>query len=117
LPSLCDAAVTLAVRANADAVIARTTKGRTARLLAARRPSVPIFAVTGDDTTARPLSLWWGVEPVVGNLADDIEVLASKVVRALQDEGRLPSPATVVLVSGRPELHHVNANFVWIRRL
>ena len=115
LPPLCDAAVTLAARGSVDAIIAITREGRTARLLAARRPAAPIYAVSDGDDCARRLCLWWGVEPVVDALYGDLETILLRVISMLRDQGRLASPATVVVVSGSPDLHRSEANFVRIR--
>jgi pyruvate kinase len=117
LPSLCDAAVTLAARAEADAIIAITRKGRTARLLSARRPRAPIYALTGSEAGARQLSLWWGVTPVHADLAAEINEIISRTVQRLRDEGRLPTPATLVVVNGSPDLEQAGANFVRLRRV
>ena len=117
LPPLCDAAVTLAARASVDAIFALTRKGRTARLLAARRPRAPIYAVTDSDVCARQLCLLWGVQPVVDPLNGAVSDIGVRVVRALRDQGRLPTPATVVLVSGNPNLEGTEANFVRLRRV
>jgi pyruvate kinase len=117
LPALCDAAVTLAARANVDAIIAITREGRTARLLAARRPRAPIYAVTDGDTCARQLCLWWGVHPVVDPLSGELEEIVRRVLAPLRDARALPSPASVVVVSSSPELDRSEANFVRLRRL
>jgi pyruvate kinase len=117
LPPLCDAAVTLAAHAEADAIIAITRKGRTARLLSARRPRAPIYAHTGSDAGARRLSLWWGVTPVVADLSDDLNDIVAGTVLRLRGEGRLPTPATVVVVNGSPDLEQSGANFVRLRRV
>ena len=117
LPSLCDAAVTLAARANAEAIIAVTRTGRTARLLSARRPPAPIYALTGSEARARQLSLWWGVAPVVADLTSELDVLVRRAVQGLRDEGRLPTGATVVIVNGNPDLDQRGANFVRLRRV
>jgi pyruvate kinase len=117
LPPLCDAAVTLAARGGVDAIIAITRQGRTARLLAARRPSAPIYALTDGDEGARPLCLWWGVEPVVESLHGDLDHILVRVINRLRDQGRLAAPATVVVVSGNPDLERGEANFVRIRRV
>ena len=115
LPPLCDAAVTLAARAHADAIIAITTKGRTARLLSARRPSAPIVAVTGTDEVARSLCLWWGVSAMIDRSTDDTEGAMLRVAASLRDQGILPSPSTVVMVSGSPDLDRRESNFLRIR--
>jgi pyruvate kinase len=117
LPSLCDAAVTLAARAGVDAILTITRKGRTARLLAARRPRAPIYAVTNNESCARQLCLWWGVEPVVDPLADAVSEIGVRIVRSLRAQQQLPSPATVVIVSGNPDLAGSEANFVRLRRV
>lgn len=116
LPPLADAAVTLAARARADALIAFTRKGRTARLLAARRPGPTVFAVTDAVTSARPLCLWWGVEPILENLSDRPDHIIQRVVARLQSQSRLPTPATVVIASGSPELEGTDVNFVRLRK-
>ncbi|HUE85271.1 MAG TPA: pyruvate kinase [Vicinamibacterales bacterium] len=117
LPPLCDAAVTLAARAEAEAIIAITRKGRTARLLSARRPRAPIYALTGSESGARQLALWWGVKPVVADLAGDLNEIVVRTVQTLRDEGRLATPATIVVVSGSPDLEQSGANFVRLRRV
>ncbi len=117
LPPLCDAAVTLARHANVDALLAITRQGRTARLLSARRPSVPIYAITDSPECGRRLSLWWGVAPLDESLAGTNDVIVERVVARLQGDGRLPTPAMVVVVSARPELEQGAANFVRIRRI
>ena len=117
LPPLCDAAVTLATHANVDALIAITREGRTARLLSARRPSAPIYAVTDNGDCARRLSLWWGVTPVAEPLTGSNDEIVDRAVKRLVAAGALPSPATVVVVSARPGLEQSGANFVRIRRI
>jgi pyruvate kinase len=117
LPSLCDAAVTLAARAEAEAIIAITRKGRTARLLSARRPRAPIYALTGRDAGARQLSLWWGVTPLVADLAAELDDIVAGAVQRLRHEAQLPAPATVVIVNGSPDLEQTGGNFVRLRRV
>ena len=117
LPSLCDAAVTLAARAQVDAILAITHEGRTARLLSARRPRAPIYAVTEGISCARQLCLWWGVNPVVDSLSDDVDTIVSRVVASLRDGRRLPSPALVAVVNSSPELDRSESNFVRLRRI
>jgi pyruvate kinase len=117
LPSLCDAAVTLAARAGVDAIVAITRQGRTARLLAARRPRAAIFAITANETVARQLHLWWGVQPVVDALTGHMDEIAARVTTSLRDQGHLPSPALVVVVNGSPDLERSGANFVRLRQI
>jgi pyruvate kinase len=117
LPALSDAAVTLATRGGAHAIIAITREGRTARLLSARRPQTPIFAVTDAANVARCLALLWGVTPVVGSIAGDADAIAHRVVAGLREREGLPSPAVVVIVNTSPDLDSTAANFLRVRRI
>ncbi len=51
--AVCEAAVTLANRGDAQAIVAVTRRGGTARRLSALRPRAPIIAATDRDDTAR----------------------------------------------------------------
>ena len=100
-----------------DALFTITRQGHAARLLAARRPIAPVYALTDDEGVARQLCLWWGVDSVVENLADDVDTIVSRVVARLRDAGQLATPATIAIVNGTPDLERAEANFVRLRRL
>lgn len=59
--SVAEAAVHLAADARAGSIVTPTHSGRTARLIACRRPSTPILALTSQRATRRQLALVWGV--------------------------------------------------------
>jgi hypothetical protein len=61
--------------------------------------------------------LWWGVEPVVDSLSGAVSDIGARVIGSLREQRRLPSPATVVLLSGNPDLEGSEANFVRLRRV
>ena len=115
--ALCDAAVTLARKANAEAIVAVTREGRTARLLSMRRPFAPIYAATDRDEVARRLGQWWGCRPMVVNIDGDVETVASRVIEQLQQTGQLAAGTTVVLVNATPDLDRGVANFIRVRRV
>lgn len=114
--ALCDAAVTLVSRGQVDVVVAVTRKGRTARLLSARRPGAPIYAATAHDEVARYLALWWGVVPLVVNLDGHVDEVADRIVELLKSRG-FTSQATVAIVNASPNLDRGGANFLRIRRV
>jgi pyruvate kinase len=60
--SLAQAAVELAESARAVAIVVPTYSGRTARLVASRRPSMPVIALSAMASTRRKLALTWGVQ-------------------------------------------------------
>ena len=70
--AVCEAAVTLAERGDAAAIVAVTRGGTTARVLSALRTRVPIFAATDRPEIARRLALPWGVVPVLTEIGDDV---------------------------------------------
>ncbi len=111
--ALCEAAVTLAAGGHAAAVVAVTRAGKTARMLSAFRPHVPIFAVTPNDVLARRLALWRGVTPLVV----EFDTTGIVIERHLRDGGFLPEGAIVVFVSVSADLTRPDTNFLGIRRL
>jgi pyruvate kinase len=114
--ALCEAAVTLARSGHAQAIVAVTRSGRTARLLAALRPEVPVHAVTGDAAVARRLSLWRGIRPSVEDIGDGLVPIAPIAAR-LVGSGALGAGSSVVLVSVDPDLTRPFTNFLRLVRL
>lgn len=110
--ALCEAAVTLAERARAAAIVAVTEAGHTARMLASLRPSARILAATPSRATAARLSLVWGVTPVVTDEASLAAVRDVLAARAL-----VPSGAAIVFVAMRPALGRDGSNFVHVERV
>lgn len=113
---LADAAIGLAARAHAGAIIAVTREGRTARMLSSGRPTAPIYAATDRPEVARRLALWWGVVPLVVGLEGDVDQVAARVVDELKALGALTASTTAVIVNVSPDLDRGAANFVRIRR-
>jgi pyruvate kinase len=114
--AICEAAVTLANRSDARAIVAVTRGGSTARRLSALRPHAQIIAACGREETARRLSLHWGVWPVHAEIGEDVALAGALVGRELVARGLLPRGAAVVLVSVNPDLSRADANFLKIQR-
>jgi pyruvate kinase len=113
---LADAAIGLAARAHAGAIVAVTREGRTARMLSSGRPTAPIYAATDRPEIARRLALWWGVVPLVVSLEGSVDDVGGRVVDELRGMGALSASPTVVIVNVSPDLDLGAANFVRIRR-
>ena len=96
--ALAQAAVTLATTGQADAIVAVTTEGRTARLLSACRPAAPILAATPDGGVAGSLSLLWGVLPFITRERNVDRLTAELVERGLIERG-----AVVVFINVSPQ--------------
>lgn len=116
VPALCDAAVTLANRGQVEALVAITRKGRTARLLSARRPRAPIYAATDRPEVARRLALWWGVVPMVTSLEGTVDSVSDRILALVRRIGLRPQ-SRVVFVNASPDLDQSGANFLKLRQV
>ena len=115
--AICDAAVTLAEHAHAAAIVAVTHGGKTARVLSALRPRVPIFAATDQPDVSRRLALSWGVVPVLTELGGDLDTAAKRIGAALVARNAIAAGAPIVLVSVNPDLAPGASNFLKIQRV
>jgi pyruvate kinase len=115
--AICEAAVALAERGKADAIIAVTRGGKTVRRLSAQRPHVPILALTERDETARRLALYWGVYPLASSIVHRVDSVGTLIGGQLVERGLVPEGALVVLVSISPDLGRMDANYLKIQRL
>jgi pyruvate kinase len=115
--ALCEAAVTLADRGAAQAIIAVTRGGTTARWLSALRPRAPVFAATERENTARRLALYWGVIPMCMPIGENLEEASGRVGAQLVARGLVTAGATAVFVSISADLARRDANYLKIQRL
>ena len=115
--ALCEAAVTLASRGDAAAIVAITRGGETARRLAALRPRAPIIAACGREEVARRLSLNWGVVPMCTDIGENVDAAGARVCRDLVERGFVAAGAPVVLVSINADLARTDANYVKVQKL
>jgi len=115
--ALTEAAVTLARRSGAHAIVAVTRQGQTARSLSALRPQAAILAATDSDEVARRLALWRGVVPMVCDLGGSTEDVITRVVDEAVRRWGAPADATMVFVNTAADLDRGGSNFVRIRRV
>ena len=115
--ALCEAAVTLANRGQADAIVAITRRGNTARALSALRPRAPIIAATDTIETARRLCLHRSVWPLVTDWGPDVDATGHLVGAALRARGLVRPSGVIVLVSVSEDLSAPQANFLKLHRL
>jgi pyruvate kinase len=83
--SVAQGAVGAVYRLGLAALVVPTNSGRTARLVSAHRPNVPVLAISASIETVRRLNLLFGVTPIqsdhdpeVHRLLDDCAALAAK---------------------------------------
>ncbi len=110
--ALCEAAVALAARAGAAAIVAVTKAGMTPRLLSALRPSARIIAATANPQTAARLGLVWGVTPIVTEAATLVAVRETLLAGSM-----VPAGSTVVFVAMHAELTHDASNYLTVEQM
>ena len=116
--ALCEAAVTLANRGDAAAIVAITRGGSKARRLSALRPRAPIIAACERDDIARRLALNWGVLPMRTDIGENVDTAgAAGWARACRARGLVPAGASVVLVSINADLARTDTNYLKVQKL
>jgi pyruvate kinase len=115
--AVCEAAVTLAERGDARAIVALTHSGTTARVLSALRPGVPIFAASDAPDITRRLTLSWGAMPILTELGDDVAGVASRIAAELVARRLLEPGSVIVFVSVSTSLGPGPTNFVKLQRI
>ena len=90
----------MAEHMNADAIVAYTHTGNSAKKLAGMGPGCPIIAVTDDEKTFHQLSVVWGVLPVLVEGEDIPDATLEKGIEILKADGTLESGDVVVLSGG-----------------
>jgi pyruvate kinase len=110
--ALCEAAVTLATTGRADAIVAVTREGKTARLLSALRPEIRVLAATPSERVAGTLALLRGIAPVITE-ACELEPLE----RMLLDRRLVAAGSVVVFISVSPDLTRADANYLNVQKI
>jgi pyruvate kinase len=110
--ALCEAAVTLATTGRADAIVAVTHEGKTAKLLSSLRPDTRVIAATGNAAVARVLALYRGIAPIVTPLRE-----LDALERLLIDRHLVAPGAVVVFISVSPDMTRLDANYVNVQRV
>jgi pyruvate kinase len=110
--ALCEAAVTLATSARADAIVAVTHGGKTAKLLSSLRPDTRVIAATERDSIARVLALYRGITPVITPIRE-----LDALERWLIDRQFAPSGSIIVFISVSPDMTRLDANYVNVQKI
>jgi pyruvate kinase len=100
--TIASAAVTAVRLLGAPSVIVFTKSGFSARVVAARRPAVPIVVLTDQARTYRQLAMVWGVVPCLVPHADTYEQMAAIARQVLVSEGIAKTGDRVIVTAGVP---------------
>ncbi len=99
--SIAKAAKIISEEIKADAILAFTKSGNTAKMLSAVRPNVPILATVTSDSLANKLNLYRGVEPIVISKGDE-EIDMMEALARIESTTFLKKGDRVIITSGAP---------------
>ena len=101
--SVAQGAVGAVYRLNLAALVVPTTSGRTARLVSAHRPKVPVLAISPRIETVRRLNLLFGVHAVLSEPVEDIRDLLDYCAELAAHHGVAKSGDKIAITAGLPE--------------
>jgi pyruvate kinase len=114
---LADAAHHAARDSGAKAIVVFTSRGSSARLVSRYRPPVGVFAITPHDTTARQLSVSYGVTPLLAPDVSSTDEMLAQMDRVLIEGGFLQKGELVVFVAGQPVGRPGTTNLMKLHRV
>lgn len=94
----CESAQTLGL----DALIVPTLSGRTARIVSAHRPTVPILALSPGKETVRRCGTYWGVKAASIDRHDTTEALLADAAHRVIDLGWCHPGMRIAMTAGLP---------------
>src|SRR5947209_6076267 len=100
-----------------DALVVPTLSGRSARLVSAHRPSVPIYALSPGRETVRRCSLIWGVQAASMRRHEVTEALIADAARRVVELGWVKPGARVGITAGLPSGRPGTTSLVQIQRV
>jgi len=112
--ALAIAAAAFADEIGAEAIIAITATGHTAKLISSARPETKILAVSEDPAVARKISLYHGISAHVTRRHGGVEESGSAILRALVEAGAVREGGACVLLGSRVGPDH-DADVVMVR--
>jgi pyruvate kinase len=97
---LADAACRVASGGEVEAIVVFTVTGRTAHLIAARRPIVPILAFASSESIARQLSAWYGVIAFLAPSFQTLEQMTEYMDREIRERSWVRPGSHILFVAG-----------------
>jgi pyruvate kinase len=101
--SVAQSAVGAVYRLGLAALVVPTNSGRTARLISAHRPKVPVLAISPRIDTVRRLNLLFGVTAVLSEQATDVRSQLDECAALAAKHGIARSGDLIAITAGLPE--------------
>ena len=100
---IAGAAVDIARQTNVNHLIVATEHGNAARLMAAHRPRIPIYAMTNRIRAARRTTILPGVEGLLVEEKSRARSTVAEAVRLLYEQKKIKPDEKIVAISGSPQ--------------
>jgi pyruvate kinase len=114
--AVAQGAVASAYRLDLKALVVPTTSGRTARLISAHRPNVPVLAISPHIETVRRLSLLFGITAVQSEHSEDVRALLAKCAALAAHHG-VAEPGDLIAITGTLPDQHLGTNLFVVHRV
>jgi pyruvate kinase len=114
--SVAQSAVGSAYRLGLAALVVPTTSGRTARLISAHRPNVPVLAISPRIETVRRMNLLFGVTAVLSDQTSEIRDLLHDCAALAATHGIARPGQLIGIVAGLPD-QELGTNLFEIHRV
>jgi pyruvate kinase len=114
--AVAQGAVGSVYRLGLKALVVPTTSGRTARLISAHRPNVPVLAISPNIETVRRLSLLFGVTAVKAEHESDIRALLASCAHLAAHHG-VAEPGDLIAVTGTLPEQELGTNLFVVHRV
>jgi pyruvate kinase len=114
--SVAQSAVGAVYRLNLAALVVPTRSGRTARLVSAHRPNVPVLAISPRAEAVRRLNLLFGVTAVLSDHETEVRSLLDDCASLAARHGIARSGDLVAIVAGMPD-QELGTNLFEVHRI
>ncbi|HUC01204.1 MAG TPA: pyruvate kinase [Solirubrobacterales bacterium] len=114
--SVAQSAVGAVYRLGLAAIVVPTESGRTARLVSAHRPNVPVLAVSPHIETVRRLSLLFGVTAVESEHPGDVREMVDRCARLAAHHG-VAEPGDLIAITATLPEQELGTNLFEIHRV
>jgi pyruvate kinase len=114
--SVAQSAVGAVYRLGLKALVVPTNSGRTARLVSAHRPNVPVLAVSPYRETVRRLNLLFGVTAVQSDFGNELRSLLGHCAGLAADHG-IAEPGELVAITAGLDGQELGTNLFEVHRV
>ncbi len=113
--AIAKAAFITANNINASAILAPTIRGNTPKLISKYRPRQQIIAATTTEAVQRNLLLYWGINPIMAELAQDSEIMMNNALKIALRKKYIHNHDRIVMVAGIPIRSPVMLNTIRVQ--